>query len=375
MCSAGLSSPGVPGSSREEAGGEDKDGEGERSLTRKNSSPSESRSSPAASRDISSCGLCDHKPFANRSLLYYHYSISHFWENLKSFVNLKEKSCILCGYESQILPQLLQHVGVTHNKVENYLDLSLHVPKWKVISNKKSSNHECCICQKQFSGKFLLESHQASHFKEEFKQFIDEVELRCKICHSTSSSVYNLRIHVAVTHKKLDEVMAATSTSPKETGYKQSLDQLSLDLEISGDEDQEGPDMNQDYVTSEDGSMDNIDDDEFEKEKERKEKHFRKRLRVPSKEDRVKKRKRFCQWTVAKVQEKVKLPNSTAVEGDGEKDSEGFALLEGSRQDQASGGLLPSDHNRDSSHSNAEDKEDRSSQKRDEIDDLLSDSD
>ena len=322
MCSAGLSSI------REEAGGAtphilQRYGIGERSKSKKSSSQdptiaepvdeSESQSSPGSAvvRDESLCGLC-HKQFASRTKLYCHYSTGHFWIRLKQFINVKEKTCTICEYGHPTMIKLVQHVGATHDKVEQFLDPSPHVPKKQVFSNKKS--YECHICHKKFSN---ISSHLAlCHFKEEFRQFINEDQLQCNLCHSTFYSIYNLRIHVGVAHKKVEEAMPELTKCPE-----QSLDQLDLDLELSSDEDQEELEISQGDV----GDIEEEEEEEAEegeedyKQDDVPEKHSRKRLRVPGKGEKdgsqVKKSKKVSE-TVVKVQENVKLPNSTAVEGD-----------------------------------------------------------
>ena len=76
-----------------------------------------------------SCGLCLHKPFTTRTELYRHYSSGHFSENLKQFVNVKERSCTICGKVFNQVRNVLRHVGAVHDKVEQFLDPSLHVRK------------------------------------------------------------------------------------------------------------------------------------------------------------------------------------------------------------------------------------------------------
>ena len=207
---------------------------------------------PALTRDESSCGLCDHKLFTDRGKLYQHYSISHFWKPLKQFINDKKKSCNICGFQSKFLKTLVCHVGTTHEKVEQFLDPSLHVPKGKRI-NQKHFDQECSLCCKQFPSMHHLKYHLTHrHFKEELKQFIDEDQLRCKICQSKSANKYLLRVHVGIVHKKLDEIMEQTSKIPRQTGIKQSLDQQ--DLELSIDEDTEEPEFSQKDVTGDEES-------------------------------------------------------------------------------------------------------------------------
>ena len=100
--------------------------------------------------------------------------------------------------------------------------------------------------------------------------------------------------------------------------------------------------------------LSSIPDDRKEKEK-----HSRKRLRVSGKDDRVKKRKKVTK-TVAKVQENAKSPNSNN------------QLHHYGHQDQGPNvRSLPSNQNKDSNQSHVA----KSSEERDDIDYLLSDSD
>ena len=102
------------------------------------------------------------------------------------------------------------------------------------LSNQESPQH-CPICHKQFKTKKYLGSHLAlCHYKKELKPFIDEDQLQCNICHSKHSNIYNLRVHVASAHKKLEEVMQKTTKNSKKEENEQSLDLSSDgDLDVS----------------------------------------------------------------------------------------------------------------------------------------------
>ena len=52
------------------------------------------------------------------------------------------------------MEKLVLHVGMTHDNVEQFLDQSLHVPRRQV--KPKSPDHECSLCQKQFSDRYNL---------------------------------------------------------------------------------------------------------------------------------------------------------------------------------------------------------------------------
>ena len=205
---------------------------------------------PAGARDLSSCGHCDHKPFSSRSLLYSHYSSAHFSKSFNEFI--KGRNCTICGYESKDYNRLVCHIGVLHNKVEQFLDPLLHIPKGQKVI-QKSSDHECSICKKQFSTSNHLKCHLAHcHFKEELKQYIDEKKLQCKICQSKFSQIQHMIAHVAVVHRKLDEVMQQTTTkTPRQTGLSQSLDQgdvtgpeEALESEVKREEQETEPEVN-----------------------------------------------------------------------------------------------------------------------------------
>ena len=260
---------------------------------------------------------------------------------------MKEGTCNICGMVIHDLFNLLKHVGSAHDKVEQFLDPSLHVPKGQSINHKTSEN-ECHLCQKRFSTRYTLKTHQAlCHFKEEFKQFIDEKKLRCNICHLKFANKSNLQIHVGVIHKKLDEVLEQ-STPSSEQAAKQSLDQLDLDLDLSCDEDLEEPEISQGDIDRE-REEDKIEDQNEEENKQ--EKNSRKRLRVSEKGDQD-----YSQAQKRKIVSK--------------------GIINAQEQDQATGSSYSSsDRNKDSSRSQAGDEVDKSSDSRDEIDDLLSDSD
>ena len=225
---------------------------------------------PAGARDLSSCGHCDHKPFTSRSDLYRHYSTVHFSKSLKQFINVKKRTCNLCGNGKVFseLKKLIVHVGSTHDKVEQFLDPSLHVSKRQTISYRKSSDHECYLCHNQFSSQCLLKSHLSRyHFKEELNKFVDEEQLQCKICHSEFTRVSNLLIHVGIVHKKLDEVMPQTTKTSELTGNEQSLDQLDLDLELSSDDEPEDSEISQGDVANIEEEKEEGEDDDEDKEK------------------------------------------------------------------------------------------------------------
>ena len=132
------------------------------------------------------------------------------------------------------------------------MDPLLHIPKGQKVV-QKSSDHECSICQKQFSSSKHLKCHLAHcHFKEELKQYTDEKQLQCKICQSKFSQIQHMIAHVAVVHKKLDEVLQQTTNkTPRQTGLSQSLDPggitgpaEALESEVKREEQEMEPEVN-----------------------------------------------------------------------------------------------------------------------------------
>ena len=77
------------------------------------------------------CRLCERQVvFKTRRHLYSHYSNIHYKEKLQSFVCPDKKNgCTICGKEFSSKQYLINHIGVSHNKLEDFIPSNFHVPK------------------------------------------------------------------------------------------------------------------------------------------------------------------------------------------------------------------------------------------------------
>ena len=183
----------------------------------------------SAVRDKSMCHFCK-KHFQQRNLLYAHYSLDHLSHSLKEFMN--DHTCTLCGNVFSGKHKLLLHIGVKHNKVEQFLDVSLHIPKrQRIYHSQNIVQKKCNICAKIFPDDRLLKYHTIIHFKEELDVFINKAQMMCNICHFKFKYLCEVRRHVAIAHEKLREVNQ--QQSPEEHSTKE----LELDLYLSDTDD------------------------------------------------------------------------------------------------------------------------------------------
>jgi len=155
------------------------------------------------------CSICENRSFSNRSLLYRHYSESHFSEGLKRFIDLESLSCKICGIELKRLPYLVCHVGATHDRVEEFLDKSHLVPRklaWSRFQEGPGYNCNFCEHEKIFPSKLKLYSHLSRcHFKENIQPYIDADNIQCLLCGVKVTRLNTLMSHVGVSHGKIEE--------------------------------------------------------------------------------------------------------------------------------------------------------------------------
>ena len=77
-----------------------------------------------------SCCFCSQRRFKCRSFLYKHkYSVSHFAEDLKRYIDDVNHRCKICGVKQKKESHLLYHVGGRHNKVEEFLKEGDRIPR------------------------------------------------------------------------------------------------------------------------------------------------------------------------------------------------------------------------------------------------------
>ena len=77
------------------------------------------------------CKLCERQVvFQTRRHLYSHYSNIHYKERLQSFICPdKNNGCTICGKEFSSTGGVIYHIGVAHNRLEDFIPSNFHVPK------------------------------------------------------------------------------------------------------------------------------------------------------------------------------------------------------------------------------------------------------
>ena len=91
------------------------------------------------------CELCPRaagkgRIYKSRTHLYNHFCLIHFKKDLIAQLGQKKDQCPECPLRKSNLSDLLKHLGVTHEKVDDYLEEQYRIPKRSV--QKKLSNPE-----------------------------------------------------------------------------------------------------------------------------------------------------------------------------------------------------------------------------------------
>ena len=98
-------------------------------LSYKNFVKTETSSSASAAQNVLTCHICfmsNGRVFASRSKLYEHYSEVHYRDEIEfKFGTKNSKGCPDCGQKKN---NLVYHLGVTHNHVEEFLPKRFHIP-------------------------------------------------------------------------------------------------------------------------------------------------------------------------------------------------------------------------------------------------------
>ena len=90
------------------------------------------------------CGLCEKKKFSSRNNLYEHYSLVHYRDQLRPFINEESEQCNRCKiiHKNPTEANKIRHMGVVHGLLENknILPSHLRIPKvGKAVRKGKES--------------------------------------------------------------------------------------------------------------------------------------------------------------------------------------------------------------------------------------------
>ena len=169
-----------------------------------------------------SCPLCqDCLSGTTKSILYRHLSLHHFRDNILDLITSDgghTERCSLCDYENSQLSTMIQHYGVKHSYVEQWIPPAYHHKLKKRRRNQKSKKDKelkfvCRLCPvaeaRKFENRTLLYWHYStSHFQEELlKKYVDIKNLKCLICGKQNLTQHDLIRHIGSAHRKVDEYL------------------------------------------------------------------------------------------------------------------------------------------------------------------------
>ena len=167
------------------------------------------------------CKICPKSSGYERvSSLLAHYSLVHYQDKLREFIDKENKICLICGKKAPKVRLLLAHVVSAHNKLQEYLPEEYHQLQmlkkkqrqrlYRQKFKKPGIDQKCKICHKTFKTyrKYdLLRHYSSSHFKANLLPFVDQKSLSCLLCGKKIVSLTQLLLHVGKQHSKLEDYL------------------------------------------------------------------------------------------------------------------------------------------------------------------------
>ena len=212
------------------------------------------------------CAFCPKsRKFGSKLKLYCHLSRCHFKEEIQPLIDEDKIQCLLCGLKMTRLNTLMSHVGVSHNKIEEFLGLPW-AKKEPEISEETDSNsffrdpmsvvkvcqddvkeesepllgtahsasgefdrdvteertrHEgiqCHLCPWQntfLNRKRLYRHYSQSHFKKRIMRLLGEDQLQCPVCDHVALTVSDIVVHLGSVHDRVDQFLEKEFRIPR----------------------------------------------------------------------------------------------------------------------------------------------------------------
>ena len=168
------------------------------------------------------CKLCKDRWFMERKRLYRHYSYAHFKREIVELVGKKRDQCPYCHRKFEDSQDVISHVGISHNKVEEFLQK--HITNEHSLGTNPPSESlvelTCGLCtnKKMFSRRSdLYEHYSCTHFRAQLRPFIDVATDKCPLCklvHKQSSEYKKIR-HIGVVHRMVENFLPQSLHIPK----------------------------------------------------------------------------------------------------------------------------------------------------------------
>ena len=153
------------------------------------------------------CYICDFETI-KRHNIYKHYSFKHYKNKFKQAYNL-DLPCHICGLSQSTRYKMIQHLGATHDLVEQFLPKQYHIPQSKSHHKKGLPFNplQCSKCEFVAKTASMLYQHYAlKHFKNSIIKKFGILE-NCSICDLKFSSKWHQVIHLGTKHRIVENYL------------------------------------------------------------------------------------------------------------------------------------------------------------------------
>ena len=198
------------------------------------------------------CHICKKSGFRNRSILYAHYSLTHFRKKLLAKLN-GSKRCPVCQKSHHLKMKFnIMHLGASHSFVDKYLPSQYQVKKkgkgssspWTILTDRQKSIREkgldtlpspaqettrkekptksgnlpslqCCLCEMKYQTRSDIYTHYTcKHFMGKMTEEFGS-GLECNFCKKKCRDLNSKFIHIGVTHSYVDKFLPPENIIPK----------------------------------------------------------------------------------------------------------------------------------------------------------------
>ena len=179
------------------------------------------------------CHVCDFET-SKRHNIYKHYSLKHYKKQFKQAYNLNVP-CQMCGFFQSPRQKVIQHLGATHDLVEQFLPKQYHIPQSKRHPKKTllSNPLQCSKCDTLAENVSCLYKHYAlKHFRNSIIKKFGILE-NCSICDLKFSSKSHQVSHLGMKHRIVEKYLKKRYHLPLNYKGKKDINSTIHQLETS----------------------------------------------------------------------------------------------------------------------------------------------
>ena len=167
------------------------------------------------------CKLCKDRWFMEKKRLYRHYSYAHFKAEIVELFGKKRDQCPFCPKKFEDTQEVVCHVGIVHNKAEEFLQKHIKQEvSWEDGQQESLVEMTCGLCtnKKNFTRRSdLYEHYSCTHFRAQLRPFIDLASDKCPLCdlvHKQPTEYKKIR-HIGVVHRMVEDLLPQSLHIPR----------------------------------------------------------------------------------------------------------------------------------------------------------------